>query len=278
MTSTIKTRAEWRTLSGQSLIDIVTSAGKKAVAHVDLDIVANGVRKEIFIINSSYDSYFDALNGPAASAEWSDLTSISEYRNRLVDESIQVKNELPKYLNLATTSIGSAIYVADLYCKVKLPLVTVTMFQIKGIYRLRFAGAVTNASTGVRRAMAHIRQQDQALTSAIGAEIYDLVSTVLTKYPKHVEACVSPSEKKDPPAATSMATRHGTEGITPNCGMLSQLMTGPSLLMAQKSTDFDYYTWTRKNTYPFNPSLHVTKTMTWKPSSQSRMQQFGVSI
>ncbi|KAJ4122819.1 hypothetical protein NW768_010264 [Fusarium equiseti] len=193
---------------------------EQAVAQVALDVVATEVVKAKSIITSRYDSYFDVLNGLAAAVEAKDVNSLPLWRQRLVDECTQVKNEIPGNLDLihafivdpesdflkklATASITPGIDIVDFYHKVKLPLLNIAMAEIKGIHLLQFAGTASkdpgvnfpDAEDAIQRALSHLELQDQALVSAIGAETYGFVSAILTAYPKPAPVCISPAETR----------------------------------------------------------------------------------
>ncbi|KAJ4022706.1 hypothetical protein NW752_000084 [Fusarium irregulare] len=191
---------------------------EQAVAEVAAEVDASVIQLQISIITSAYDSYFDCMNGIAAAVKATNPTSLSEYRERLVEESIKVKNAIPDSLNiihgfiidqkypakLAAASLGPAVDIVDFYSKVKLPLLKIAMVEIKAIHLLRFAGAANqdkrvdfpDAPAAIQRALSHIDLQDQALTTAIGPEIYGLVSTMLTRYPNPAPACINPIAKR----------------------------------------------------------------------------------
>lgn len=147
-----------------------------------------------------------------------DRTSFSQWRDRLVEESILVKNEVPSNLNvihrfivhqnylgnLANDAIKIAVDIVDFYSKVKLPLLKIAMVEIKGIHLLQFAGAASkdtgvnfpDASSAIERALSHLEEQNQGLPKAIAPNTYGFVSTILTEYPKPAPACISAYETR----------------------------------------------------------------------------------
>ncbi|RBR26479.1 uncharacterized protein FIESC28_00773 [Fusarium coffeatum] len=193
---------------------------EQAVAQVDLDVAAAAIQQQVSIINSTYDTYFDGLNGLAAAAKGTDPASpqnFAQYRDRLVGESINVKNNIPTNLNIIhgfiidqdflgklATASSPGIDIVDFYSKVKLPLIKIAMVEIKGVHLLRLAGAANqdprvdfpDAAVAIQRALSNMELQDQALPSAIGAETCGFVSGMLTSYPKPAPACISPLETR----------------------------------------------------------------------------------
>lgn len=194
---------------------------EQAVAEVNLDIVATAIQQQVSIITTTYDTYFDGLNGLATAAKGTDpasLQSLAEYCQRLVDESMQVKNDIPTNLDiihsfiidqdflgkLARASMSPGMDIVAFYNKAKLPFVKIAMIEIKGIHLLRSAGAanqdsrgdVPDAAAAIQRALSNMELQDQALPPAIGAETYGIVSAILTAYPNPAPTCISPLETR----------------------------------------------------------------------------------
>ncbi|KAJ3540110.1 hypothetical protein NM208_g5206 [Fusarium decemcellulare] len=194
---------------------------EQAVAQVDADIDAAAIQHEVSTITWLHDSYFDNLKGLSMSRKGSDPASKQDsarFRARLVEISITVKNKIPESLRiihdfvagqgnylgrLAKANVSQAKDIFDFYGQTKLPLIKIAIIENKAIHLLRFAAADPDSNVNfpdgpaaIERASRNIDIQEESLRSSIGPKSHDLVSTILTEYPKPVPACINVYETR----------------------------------------------------------------------------------
>ncbi|KAF5649981.1 hypothetical protein F52700_420 [Fusarium sp. NRRL 52700] len=187
------------------------------IAQVDADINAAVILENVATINSLHNSYFDSLKGLATAAKGTDdasKRSRAQFRTRLVQLSIDAKSSIPRCLGIihdfvagqgassylskeANICNAGAMDIIDFYIKMKRPLMKVMVAEIKGIHLLRFASSCSDPAVNfpdgpaaITRALGYIDVQDKELRGVFGTDEYEVVSSILTGYPKPAPASI----------------------------------------------------------------------------------------